>query len=164
MALSVRKLSPNFTIAECCKSQTAARLGINNQPNQEEINNMRLVAHHILEPCREYFGTPIAPSSFFRNAQVNKAIGGSASSQHCKGEAVDFEIAGIHNYDLAWWIHCHLDYDQLILEYYDEKVMNSGWVHCSYVFENNRRVSYSTSDGKTYSSLFQNNYPDKVPG
>jgi len=141
------KLSGNFTLGEMVKSQTALRKGIDNTPEPEHIANMKAVCMNILEPVREFFGLPIIPSSGYRSKALCRAIGSSEESQHAKGEAVDFEVAGIDNYELARWISGNLAFDQLILEYYSGG--NSGWVHCSYV-PNGRKEVLTMSRQKGY--------------
>tara|TARA_B100000029_G_scaffold279604_2_gene273785 strand:- start:4557 stop:5009 length:453 start_codon:yes stop_codon:yes gene_type:complete len=141
------KLSGNFTLGEMIKSQTALRKGIDNTPEPEHIANMKAVCMNILEPVREFFGLPIIPSSGYRSKALCRAIGSSEESQHAKGEAVDFEVAGIDNYELARWIRDNLAFDQLILEYYSGG--NSGWVHCSYV-PNGRKEVLTMSRQKGY--------------
>ena len=152
---SIQRLSPNFTLAEATKSQTAIRLGIDNTPGEDEIRAMKGVAVNILEPSRANFGNKIIiPSSFYRCLPLNTALGSSPTSQHILGESVDFEIIGVNNYELALWIHKNLIYDKLVLEFYDGINTNSGWVHCSRRAKNNRRESYKTKDGKHYEVLF----------
>lgn len=131
-------LSPHFTLEEFTKSQTALRRGIINQPDRLEIRNLKRLAMDILEPVRKNFGRPFAPSSGFRSPALNIAIGSKSTSQHTKGEAVDFEIAGIPNRVVAEWIRDHLAFDQLILEFHDPGDAMSGWVHVSLKEKNNR--------------------------
>ena len=100
-------LSANFTLLELTKSEAAIRLDIDNTPNEEQIESLR---------------------------QLNSspAVGGSKTSDHCKGQAVDFEIDGLSNPDVAQWIMDNLEYTQLILEFYVQGQPNSGWIHCSF--------------------------------
>ena len=134
------RISPHFTLGELCKSQTAERLGIDNIPNKSQLECLDRVTQRVLEPVREHFGKPFAPNSGFRCLELNSAIGSSSKSQHCKGQAVDFDIPGISNEEVARWIKETISYDQLILEFYDGVDPNSGWVHVSYVSEEaNRR-------------------------
>jgi len=81
---------------------------------------------------RDHFGKPVKINSGFRCPTLNQATGGSATSDHCKGQAVDFEIDGLPNPDVAQWIMDNLDYTQLILEFYTQGQPNSGWIHCSF--------------------------------
>ena len=127
-------LSANFTLNELTKSETATRLDIDNTPNEEQIESLRLLCENILQPVRDHFGKPVKISSGFRCAELNSspAVGGSKTSDHCKGQAADIEIAGIANAELAQWIMDNLDYTQLILEFYTQGIPDSGWVHVSY--------------------------------
>ena len=146
------RLSTHFSLKELTRSQTAERKGIKNQPNDREIENLKLGCENILEPVREHYGIPFTPSSGFRSFELNKAIGSSSKSQHITGKAVDFEIPGVPNMEVALWIKEHLDYDQLLLEFYKEKIPDSGWVHCSYVGQENRKES-KRFDGRKWSPL-----------
>ena len=128
------QLSQNFSLAEMVKSQVALRKGIDNYPDGTSIDNLRLLAENILQPIRDEFGSFIV-SSGFRCPELCIAIGSKITSQHAKGQAADFEVAGVDNYELALWIEDHLPFDQLILECYKENDKNSGWIHCSYVHE-----------------------------
>ena len=142
------RLSPHFTLEEFTKSQTAIRRGIKNQPNGAEVKNLKRLAIEILEPVREAFSRPFSPSSGFRSPALNVAIGSITNSQHTKGEAVDFEIPGIPNRNVAAWIRDHLIFDQLVLEFHDPKDPASGWVHVSLKEKYNRgRVLTINHDG-----------------
>ena len=132
-------LSNNFTLAELTKSQTATRKGIHNEPSTEHVENLIHLAKTILQPVREHFGKPVMISSGYRSPALCEAIGSSAKSQHAKGEAADFEIHGVDNKELATWIAANCDFDQLILEFYEEGDPNSGWVHCSSSMERSRK-------------------------
>ena len=142
------RLSTNFTLSELIKSQTCERHGIDNTPNKEQIINLRTLCENILEPVRSHYGVAITPSSGFRCVQLCEIIGSSARSQHTKGEAVDFEVAGIDNYECAKWIESNLTYDQLILECY--RGGNTGWIHCSFTYKDAMRGESLTYDGKNY--------------
>ena len=131
------KLSKHFSLYEATKSRTAAKKGIKNTPDNTQIENLKNVALHILEPCRDFFMQPIRPSSWFRCYDLNALVGGGLYSQHLKGEAVDFEINGLDNRFLWEWICNNLDYDQCILEHYFEENPSSGWIHCSFKMNNN---------------------------
>ena len=98
------QLSDHFTLSELTKSSTAERRGIANEPGSTEIENLITVCDQILEPVREHYGIPFAPNSGFRGLELNRAIGSSDTSQHVKGEAVDFEVPGIANKDVALWV------------------------------------------------------------
>jgi len=132
-------LSENFTLDELTKSQEAIRLGIENEPNDEQVGNLILLCKNILQPIRNHFKMPVSVSSGFRSVALCKAIGSSAKSQHTKGQAADFEIFGVHNKEVSDWIVKNLDYDQCILEFWNPNDPNSGWVHCSYNDNGNRK-------------------------
>lgn len=129
-----QRLSPNFTLREFLRSAAARRLGIKNVPTEEQIENMRALAQNVLEPIRTRFG-PYRLTSGFRSTALNKAIGGSSKSQHSKGEAADGEPLN-HRYtnvDVVNWVQGNVEFDQLILEYYDPaEGPRSGWIHVSY--------------------------------
>jgi zinc D-Ala-D-Ala carboxypeptidase len=127
------QLSKNFYLSELIQSQTASRYGISNQPNSKQIENLKALCTNILQPVREHFDKPVIISSGYKSPLLNARIGGSGLSQHCFGQAADFEIPGLPNKEVAQWIRQNLNYDQLILEFYDGKNPNSGWIHCSYV-------------------------------
>ena len=101
-------------------------------PGPQEIAAIRPLCTKVLEPVRAYFGRPVRISSGYRSPALSLAVGSSEKSQHCKGEAVDFEIEGISNFIVASWIRDNIAFDQLILENYVRGQMNSGWVHVSY--------------------------------
>lgn len=147
------QLSEHFNLKEFTKSETAIRKRIDNTPNLEHANNLKLVCEKILEPVRKHFGKPVRINSGYRGPALNKAVGGSAKSQHCNGEAVDFEIDGLPNPDLAKWVAENCEFDQIILEFYDPKEgPNSGWVHASYSSSGNNRKQKMTAvtvNGKT---------------
>jgi len=125
-------LSTNFTLKELTKSDTATRLGLDNTPDEETIENLKLLCEKVLQPVREHFGKPVTINSGYRSPESNAAVGGSKTSDHCKGQACDLEIEGVSNPDLAQWIMDNLEYTQLILEFYTQGQPNSGWVHVSY--------------------------------
>ena len=138
-------LSKNFSLAELTKSQTAERKGIPNTPTADHIFNLTALCENILQPIRNEFGSFIV-SSGYRSPELCEAIGSKATSQHAKGEAADFEVAGIGNYKLASWIEENLPFDQLILECFQGG--NSGWIHCSYVPDGRKEtLTYNRSQG-----------------
>jgi hypothetical protein len=150
------QLSENFTLNELIYSDTAIRKSISNDPNEEQINNLKLLCKNILEPVRGNFNSPVIINSGYRSPEVCLAVGSTIKSQHTKGQAADFEIVGTANKDLADWIVSNLDYDQCILEFWNEKEPNSGWVHCSYSSSDNRKqyLKAQRIDGKiVYSSM-----------
>ena len=114
-------------------SITATRRGIDNTPGSEELNNMQLLAEKIFEPLREWVRGPIRINSFYRAPELNKAIGGSTTSQHCKGQAMDIDDTSCHkpSAEMSAWIKENLDFDQMIWEFGDDD--NPNWVHVSYV-------------------------------
>ena len=124
------RISKNFSLSEMVKSATAVRLNVDNSPNSVHLVNLTHLAIHILQPVRDQFGV-ITINSGYRSPALNAKVGGSKTSQHCNGQAGDFESFSTPNPDLAKWISKNLEFDQLILEFYDGKDPNSGWVHCS---------------------------------
>ena len=134
------KLTENFSLNELTKSQTAERKGIDNTPSAEHQDNLKSLCEMILQPIRDHFGQVVSVSSGYRSQELCVAIGSSTQSQHAKGQASDFEIFGVSNKELADYIDQNLDYDQLILEYWKgEDEPNSGWVHCSFNAQGNRK-------------------------
>jgi len=135
------KLSKNFSLAEMTKSQTATRMGLENNPNEDETENLRLLCERVLQPVRDHFNHIVSISSGYRSSELCIAIGSSLESQHAKGQAADFEIFGTPNNEVANWISNNLIYDQLILECWNSDEPNSGWVHVSYDpdFNQNRK-------------------------
>ncbi len=127
------QISKNVSYNEAIKSNTATRLGIDNLPDQKQIENMKLVADKIFQPLREFVGGPIKINSFFRSPDLNRAIGGSSKSQHCLGLAMDLDDTFGHktNAEMFNWIRENLDYDQMIWEFGSDD--NPAWVHVSYV-------------------------------
>ena len=142
------KLSRNFSLGELTKSQTALRMGIDNNPTPEDLYNLHLLCDNILQPLREHYGRPVTISSGYRSEDLCVAIGSSRKSQHAKGQAADFEVMGVDNKEVAEWIRDVLDFDQLILEFYKDGEPNSGWIHCSYAEDN--RGSVLRYDGTNY--------------
>tara|TARA_R110002110_G_scaffold64634_8_gene178598 strand:+ start:7434 stop:7919 length:486 start_codon:yes stop_codon:yes gene_type:complete len=127
-------LSPHFTLAEAMASHAAVRLGIDNTPPDELIAALRYVAINVLEPIRTHYGVPLVydgRNSWYRCPALNAALpGAAANSQHVKGEAVDIEVPGISNIELARFVRDHLKFDELGLENYDSREgPQSGWVH-----------------------------------
>ena len=124
-------LSKNFTLKELTKSDTAVRLGIANEPNSDQIEKLKKLCEKLLQPVRDHFG-PVTITSGFRSPELCVKIGSSVNSQHANAEAVDFEVIGVDNADVAYWIKDNIDeWDQMILEFYTIGEPNSGWVHCS---------------------------------
>jgi hypothetical protein len=125
-------LSANFTLKELTKSDTATRLGLDNTPDDEALENLKTLCEKVLQPVREHFDKSVSVNSAYRSPESNAAVGGSKTSDHCKGMAADIEIVGVANADLAQWIMDNLEYTQLILEFYTPGIPDSGWVHVSY--------------------------------
>ena len=145
------KLSKHFSLKEMTKSGTAARLGLDNTPNEEQIENLKALCENILEPLRDYYESrPIMVSSGFRSEKLSEAIGSSSRSQHCKGEAVDFEIPGFDNKQVAAHFKNNFDFDQLISEYYEEGVADSGWIHVAYKRDGSNRKQSLIKDKEGY--------------
>ena len=132
-------LTENFSLNELTKSQTAERKGIDNTPSTEHQENLKRLCETLLQPIRDHFGQVVSVSSGYRSVELCVAIGSSTGSQHARGEAADFEIFGVSNKELADWINENLTYDQLILEYWKESDPNSGWIHCSFTLNGNRK-------------------------
>ena len=126
------QLSKNLALAEVTRSETAKRRGISNMPTPEHIENFKKLAENIFQPIRDHFGAPIHLSSGYRSAALNKAVGGSSSSQHCKGEAIDIDMDGtaITNKQIFDFIKANLNFDRLIWEFGTDT--NPDWVHVSY--------------------------------
>ena len=146
------QLSKHFKLKEFTKSQIAARNGINNLPSAGDVKNLENLCYEILEPVRAKFEKPIMINSGFRSLEVNRKLGSSDSSQHTKGQAVDFECPGIANIQVAYWVQANCDFDQLILEFYNPKSgdENAGWIHVSYNEKGANRKQVLTFDGKSY--------------
>ena len=128
------KLSPHFSLPEITKSQTALRLGLDNTPDNDALTSLAILCEQVLEPIRKHYSRPVIINSGYRAPAVNKAIGSKSTSQHCKGEAVDFEIPGVDNQEIYLYIGSggNIDFDQCILEHYYADDFSSGWVHISY--------------------------------
>lgn len=139
-------LTPHFRLSELIKTNHA---DIDNWPKDPgTIQKLRYCCTYILEKVRAHYGRPVKVSSGYRSPALNTRIGGSTSSQHMKGEAVDFEITGIANADVCVWIRNNLVFDQLILEFYTQGEPNSGWVHCSVIPSGNRRETLTAVKSK----------------
>ena len=132
-------LSKSFTLNELTKSQEATRLGIDNTPNEEHILNLKLLCENILQPIRDFYGMPLSVSSGYRSPELCEAIGSSRTSQHTRGQAADFEIFSVPNKEVADFVVKNLEYDQCILEFWNENEPNSGWIHCSFNNAGNRK-------------------------
>ena len=148
----MQKISKNISYKEGVYSITADRLGLENKPTEEHLANMKELAEKVFQPLRTWVNAPIKINSFYRSPELNKAIGGSSKSQHCKGQAMDIDDTYGHatNADMFMYIRENLDFDQMIWEFGDDK--NPNWVHVSYVSpdENrNRCLKAYREGGKT---------------
>ena len=147
------KISTHLSLSEVTRSDSAKRHGIDNTPTAEHLENFKLLADKVFEPIREHFGVPIFISSGYRSKALNSFIGGSASSQHCKGQAIDIDMDGgngeVTNRMVFDFIKTKLDFDQLIWEFGTD--FNPDWVHVSFVKSGNRKQKLKAvrSGGKT---------------
>lgn len=134
------QLSKNLSLAEVMRSESAKRRGIKNMPTPEHLENLKKLAEKIFQPIRDHFGVPIHVSSGYRSKELNAAIGGSATSQHCKGEALDLDMDGtsVTNKQVFEFIKDNLPFDQLIWEFGDNN--NPDWVHVSYGSRNRKEI------------------------
>ena len=145
-------ISEHISYKEGVYSITATRRGIDNTPNDEQLENMELIADNVFELLRQWVGGPIKINSFFRCPELNTAIGGSHKSQHCKGQAIDIDdtFGRATNAEMFHFIKDHLDFDQMIWEFGDDD--NPDWVHVSYISEDenrNRCLKAYRDKGKT---------------
>lgn len=154
------KLSKNLSLGEFTRSQTAKRRGIDNTPEGEHLEAAKELAENIFQPIREHFGTPIFLSSGYRSDALNEAIGGSKTSQHSKGEAIDIDMDhrnGPSNAEVFHYIRENLNFDQLIWEFGTDT--NPDWVHVSYKKGGPQRnqilKAKRNSKGKTYYELWK---------
>lgn len=123
----MEKISEHITYNEATISPTSLRFGIQNTPTEAELHSMKIVAETCFEPLRAWYGKPIKINSFFRSALLNEKVGGSKTSQHCKGEAIDISAGSkVENKKLFDWAKANLKFDQLINEY------DYSWVHISF--------------------------------
>ena len=145
-------ISKHISYKEGVHSNTAIRRGIDNTPTDDQLYFMEIVAEEVFEPLREWVGGPIKINSFYRCPELNTAIGGSATSQHCKGQAMDIDdtFGKATNAEMYNFIKEHLDFDQMIWEFGDDD--NPAWVHVSYVSpekNRNRCLKAYKENGKT---------------
>ena len=145
------KLTANFTLNELTQSETALRKELDNAPTQDVISALQTLAVNVLQPVREHYGRGVKVNSGYRSPEVNASVGGSKTSDHCKGFAADIEIPGVANADLAAYIRDELQFTQLILEFYTPGGPDSGWVHVSYDPANLKKqvMTATKRDGKT---------------
>ena len=145
------KLSKNLSLSEMTKSNTATRLGIDNEPTEEHVLNMKDLADNIFQPIREHFGRPIYISSGYRSKELNKLIGGASRSQHSKGEAIDIDNDhrnSVSNREIFDYIKDNLEFDQLIFEAGTKE--DPAWVHVSFRKGMNRNKVLRMKNGKYY--------------
>tara|TARA_R110000868_G_scaffold650_1_gene4708 strand:- start:1409 stop:1864 length:456 start_codon:yes stop_codon:yes gene_type:complete len=150
------ELSKNFTLNELTASNTAKAKGISNEPDAKQLVALQLVVSKVLQPLREGIDKPIKISSGLRSAALNKAIGGSVTSQHCKGEAADIQMSGkTGNAQLFNYIKENIVFDQMIWEFGTQE--NPDWVHVSYSAKGNRGeiLRAYKKDGKTRYMLYK---------
>lgn len=133
-------LTNNFSLQEMIKSETALRRDMDNTPHSDEVvQNLTVLCEQVLQPLRDAYNVGIKVNSGYRSPDVNAAVGGSRTSDHCKGQAADIEIPGVANADLARYIADNFNFTQLILEFYTQGIPDSGWVHVSYDVNNLKR-------------------------
>lgn len=144
-------LSANFSLEELTKSETALRFGMKNTPSEADLQNLKTLCEKVLQPIRDNFKSGVKVNSGYRHPEVNAKVGGSKTSDHCKGQAADIEIPGLANAELAKWISENMEYTQLILEFYTPGVPDSGWVHVSYDPKNLKKqnLTATSKNGKT---------------
>lgn len=145
-------LTNNFSLQEMIKSETALRRDMDNTPHSDEVvQNLTVLCEQVLQPLRDVYGVGIKVNSGYRSPDVNAAVGGSRTSDHCKGQAADIEIPGVANADLAQYIADNFNFTQLILEFYTQGVPDSGWVHISYDSNNLKKqvMTAVRQSGKT---------------
>lgn len=148
----MERISKHISFREATESYTAKRNNIKNDPNDYELSNMELLAKEVFEPLREWVGGPIKINSMFRSKDLNDAIKGSKTSQHCEGRAMDIDDVYGHktNAEMYDYIKNNLSFDQLIWEFGDDD--NPDWVHVSYVSPDQNRkrcLKAFRQDGKT---------------
>lgn len=154
--ICIMELSKNFTLNELTASNTAKSKGISNEPDAKQLAALQLLVEKILQPLRDGIDKPIKVSSGLRVPALNKAIGGSVTSQHCKGEAVDIQMSGkTGNAKLFNYIKENLVFDQMIWEFGTQE--NPEWVHVSYSAKGNRGeiLRAYKKDGRTRYMLYK---------
>ena len=172
----MERISKHISYEEGVKSATGIKLGIKNVPNSKEIARMKILAEKVFEPLREKIGKPIAIISFFRSLTLNKAVGGSKTSQHCAGAVsgkneaamdIDADLIdnGITNNDIFNFIKDNLKFDQLIAEFEGEDGKSPAWVHVSYSESNRRQILIAHKvAGKTVYSVYTKELYKKIYG
>lgn len=151
------QLSEHLSLAEVTRSETAKRKGISNMPTEAHLANFKLLAEKVFEPLRMHFGKPIHISSGYRSDALNKAIGGSKTSQHCSGEAIDIDMDGsahgITNKMVFDYIKDNIEFDQLIWEFGTST--NPDWVHVSYESSGRQRKQILRAVKKNGSTVYE---------
>ena len=148
----MKRISKHISYKEAVGSNYAKQYGIKNKPNEEQVENMKLLAEKVFEPLREWVGCPIRVNSMFRSQELNTAIKGSQTSSHMKGEAMDITSMACgkenckSNLEMFHYIRTELDFDQLIWEYGSEPK----WLHVSYNKDNNRKQVLVTKKRGVY--------------
>jgi len=152
------QISKNLTLDECTHSNTAIKLGIvNNNPTLDAIENMKLLAEKVFEPIRDHFKAPIYVSSVYRGIPLNVAIGGSKTSQHVAGQAMDIDMGDKQkpsNFEIFQYIKKNLVFDQLIWELGTDK--NPSWVHVSYSKTHNRKQVLKAKKNQLGKTFYEN--------
>jgi len=155
-----RRLTRTVNLEDFILSETAHRLGLNNWPQDAVIEqNLLNLAVHILEPVGQHFETRPMISSGYRNAALNKAVGGMDNSQHLTGQAVDFQVPGISELEVARWMAANLDFDQLLLERMERAGEKIAWIHCSYVSYVGNRHEVKHGSGSSFTDGLPEAWP-----
>ena len=143
----MKRISKHISYKEAVGSNYAKQKGIKNKPNEEQVENMKLLAEEVFEPLREWVDAPIKVNSMFRSLELNTALKGSKTSSHMNGEAMDItSMGGKSNLEMFHWIKDNLCFDQLIWEFGKEPK----WLHVSYNKDNNRKQVLVTKKRGVY--------------
>jgi hypothetical protein len=149
------------SLSEVVKSNTAIRKGIDNTPTQEQLDRIIILAEKVFDPLREWVNGPIIINSGFRSGKLNRAIGGSGTSQHCANNGAAFDIddtfGNATNAEMFNYIKDNLVFDQLIWEFGDNE--NPNWVHVSYK-EGDNRMQILRAKKNTQGRTYYVNYED----
>ena len=143
----MKRISKHISYKEAVGSNYAKQKGIKNKPNEEQVENMKLLAEKVFEPLREWVDAPIKVNSMFRSLELNTALKGSKTSSHMNGEAMDItSMGGKSNLEMFHWIKDNLEFDQLIWEFGKEPK----WLHVSYSPVKNRKQVLVTKKRGVY--------------
>jgi len=143
----MKRISKHISYKEAVGSNYAKQKGIKNKPNEDQVENMKLLAEKVFEPLREWVDAPIKVNSMFRSLELNTALKGSKTSSHMKGEAMDItSMGGKSNLEMFHYIKDNLCFDQLIWEFGSEPK----WLHVSYNKDNNRQQVLVTKKRGVY--------------